>query len=413
MSANVTSFILSLPDREDGSSLDETQISTFLRSVLPARDAVAKFNIPANLRSGTLDQLMVVSKELQRIDLVAEQLVSKLQQTYAELEVEDELLVKEDQTPWDYLTHFSWEGRFDKRSRLADVCRRIAERVQKIDDGFRTVTSNYRDAETAVNALRRKKSGNLLAADLKDILTVELVRERTQKLPQEYFKETAYTKTVVVIITKSNRSEFEMTYEHLCSNLVPLHSPDREDEFISPIVPGSHKLLYQEPDDGYLLYSVTLLKGPKDAFVTAVIKAAREKRWVVRNYTPPMVAEGEEVDTLLKQEATAQANLDKQKGNMTRRCANFYDEAFVIFTHIKAIRVFVESKLRYGLDGFFSFVLQVGTSKAVSKLKGALGRKFRYLDAMGVSSIVMSDNVKRIMGDREDEYLPYVLVPLV
>ena len=99
--------------------------------------------------------------------------------------------------------------------------------------------------------------------------------------------------------------------------------------------------------------------------------------------------------------------------------------------------MFVESKLRYGLDDFQSFVLQVSeclcqnphpkleaplthhlqsdqtpNSKFLTKFKRGLSRKFAHLDAYGVSTMQISEKMASLDSSKE-EYLPIVFIPFI
>ena len=91
-----------------------------------------------------------------------------------------------------------------------------------------------------------------------------------------------------------------------------------------------------------------------------------------------------ELETRLYLEGEAeldQANLevDQLLVGLTRWCATQFGEAFVAWLHVKAVRAFVESILRYGLPQDFATVLltpsprdEVKTEQALIKAVGAV-----------------------------------------
>merc|ERR1712228_612102 len=89
--------------------------------------------------------------------------------------------------------------------------------------------------------------------------------------------------------------------------------------------------------------------GFEDEFV----KKCRKKRFVVRdfNYNP---SQSSKSARSLEQ---LQVEVDAMRSGLTRWCKTHYGEAFVAWMHIKVIRVFVESVLRYGLPVDFTAVL--------------------------------------------------------
>merc|ERR1712127_476250 len=68
--------------------------------------------------------------------------------------------------------------------------------------------------------------------------------------------------------------------------------------------------------------------------------------------------------------------VDNTRSGLTRWCKTHYGEAFVAWMHIKVIRVFVESVLRYGLPVDFTAVLYKVTGGKEQMLVGALDKTF-------------------------------------
>lgn len=71
-----------------------------------------------------------------------------------------------------------------------------------------------------------------------------------------------------------------------------------------------------------------------------------------------------------------QVEVDNMRSGLTRWCKTHYGEAFVAWMHIKVIRVFVESVLRYGLPVDFTAVLYKVASGKEVQLVGALDKTF-------------------------------------
>jgi len=398
---DITTYLLSLPAKENTSSLN---------ALIGQKNQCSEFNIPDDLRVGTLDSLMTVNKDLGRVEQVSMSLLRKLENQAMDLK-SPQLLVQ-DRLPWDYLCNFEWEGRFSKRDKLPDLTKRLADRVQKNDDSFKKIAMSFREAETLLATIRRKKSGNLLVSDLKDVLTTDRVKKAAGVIPQVLFNESTFFKTVVVIVPSGIEKEFLNTYEFLDNQAVGLD----DGTAISPVVPGSAikiETSENDKDDGYLLYTVRILRGADDQFVENFKTACREKRFIVRTYTPAAIGSSDEMNTLALREADAESKVQSQRKELEERCATYYEDVFVAFAHIKAIRVFVESKLRYGLDDFNSFIFQVPNSNTLAKCKKALCRKYAHLDTSGVSSMVVSDKVANSLDSSKEEYLPVVFIPFV
>jgi V-type H+-transporting ATPase subunit C len=79
--------------------------------------------------------------------------------------------------------------------------------------------------------------------------------------------------------------------------------------------------------------------------------ACREKKYIVREFAfDAEKSKGGEKKKL-------EAERETQKKNLVRWCKTNFSEAFVAWVHLKAIRVFVESVLRYGLPTNFQAML--------------------------------------------------------
>merc|ERR1711997_954484 len=81
--------------------------------------------------------------------------------------------------------------------------------------------------------------------------------------------------------------------------------------------------------------------------------ACRDKRYIVRkfDFDPNQATKSAMAAEQL------QVEVDGMRSGLTRWCKTHYGEAFVAWMHIKVIRVFVESVLRYGLPVDFTAVL--------------------------------------------------------
>jgi len=165
--------------------------------------------------------------------------------------------------------------------------------------------------------------------------------------------DTEYMTTAFVVISKYNVKDWEQCYETLAEN----------------IVPRSSKVLLEDND--YSLLSVVLFKKNLETFKTA----CRERKYIVRDfhYNANVIA-------LAKQDAVKlKAQRDQIKGKLTLWCSTNFTEAFVGWIHLKAIRIYVESVLRYGLPANFQALLVLPQKKEDKKLRQALNELFRYL----------------------------------
>jgi len=105
------------------------------------------------------------------------------------------------------------------------------------------------------------------------------------------------------------------------------------------IVPGSAEEIKEEEE--FCLFSIVIMKKFKDD----VLKICRERRFTIRPYKYD--AEGERKHHKKKQQLLAEKK--KTFNHAQLKCRHLYPEIFIGWMHIKAIRCFAESILRFGL----------------------------------------------------------------
>merc|ERR1711992_288853 len=103
---------------------------------------------------------------------------------------------------------------------------------------------------------------------------------------------------------------------------------------------------------------------------------ARENKFNVRDFTY-----NEEALKSGKSELT-KLHTDKKKqfGPLVRWLKVNFSEAYTAWIHVKALRVFVESVLRYGLPVNFQAMVLRPTKKTSKRLKEVLNQLYSHLD---------------------------------
>jgi V-type H+-transporting ATPase subunit C len=122
------------------------------------------------------------------------------------------------------------------------------------------------------------------------------------------------------------------------------------------VVPRSSKKISEDND--YVLFSVVVFKKHSAEFIIKA-RAAR--------YTPREFKWSEGAEEQDKREARdVEANERRLYGDTLRLARTGYSDLFMAWAHVKALRVFVESVLRYGLPlEFISAIIQVGFSPSL------------------------------------------------
>jgi V-type H+-transporting ATPase subunit C len=113
------------------------------------------------------------------------------------------------------------------------------------------------------------------------------------------------------------------------------------------VVPRSSEKIAQ--DEEYALYNVTLFQRVVDEFTAK----AREQKFIVRDFKwneEQLAQEKEESNRI-------GASEKEQWSGLLRLCKVNFGETFQCWTHIKMLRLFVESILRYGLPPDFQAIL--------------------------------------------------------
>lgn len=380
-----------------------------------------KLEVPS-LTVGTLDTLMTLSDELGKTDQIVESIVRRIEKTAIELNDRHKSDLSVGGVPATrYIQQFAWDSaKYPNRRPLKDLVSLITSGAVAVEAELKQLTASYGDKQAALQEVRRRKAGNLMVADLNDVLTDEI-------MSRVEIHDTEYLKTVFIAIPKGMKENFESGVYKIGSDLVGYGGPDwsrdpsklgepisfgsqvdRHKERGSPVVPGSLKQVHADHDS--ILYAVTILKsqyeagyyengefqaGNKIDFEEEFAKACRDKRYMLRNFSwDPTKANKSE--NALEQ---LQVEVDGMKSALMRWCKTHYGDAYVAWMHIKVIRVFVESVLRYGLPVDFTAVLYKIQNNKENELTVALDKHLG-------SPKDEDDDV----GDEGDEYHDFVLL---
>uniref|UniRef100_A0A4W3H035 V-type proton ATPase subunit C n=1 Tax=Callorhinchus milii TaxID=7868 RepID=A0A4W3H035_CALMI len=156
-------------------------------------------------------------------------------------------------------------------------------------------------------------------------------------------------------------------------------------------------LIYDDNDSG--LYNVTLFRKAVDDFRLQ----ARENKFVVREF------QYNEEELKADKEEMTRLSTDKKKqfGPLVRWLKVNFSEAFIAWIHVKALRVFVESVLRYGLPVNFQAMLLQPSKKMMKKLREVLYDLYKHLDSSAASIIDAAIDIPGLNLSQQ-EYYPYV-----
>ncbi|NXL62363.1 VATC2 ATPase, partial [Chordeiles acutipennis] len=381
----------------------------------------SKFHIP-DLKVGTLDALVGLSDELGKLDSFAESIIKKIAQYIGEVMEDSKDKVQENLLAngvdlISYLTRFEWDmAKYPIKQPLKNISEALAKQVTQIETDLKTRSAAYNNIKGNLQSLEKKTVGNLLTRTLADIVHKE-----------DFVLNSEYLITLLVVVPKSSYVQWQKTYESL-SDMV---------------VPRSTKMIAEDAEGG--LFTVTLFRKVMDDFKAK----ARENRFMVREFyfdEKELKCEKEELMKLAsdKKQQYFLINWEPLRGclriiaaahddfsgssygaashseGITIRLCLFsqgpllrwlkvnFSEAFVAWIHVKALRVFVESVLRYGLPVNFQAMLLQPNRKSVKRLRDVLNVVFKHLDEVAAASIM--DPGMDIPGLQlsNQEYYPYV-----
>lgn len=111
------------------------------------------------------------------------------------------------------------------------------------------------------------------------------------------------------------------------------------------VVPSSSTLITEDKEN--ILYTVTVFAKFMDEFT----RNCTAKKYVVRQI--PSLEDGEKRDAAGMSEEEREVALRAQWSNLCRLVRSNLGEAYVAQLHLKSLRLFVESVLRYGLPAHY------------------------------------------------------------
>ncbi|KAM6149702.1 V-type proton ATPase subunit C 2 isoform 3-T3 [Erethizon dorsatum] len=336
-----------------------------------------KFAIP-DFKVGTLDSLVGLSDELGKLDAFAESLIKRMAQSVVDVMEDSEGKVQENLLAngvdlTSFVTHFEWDmAKYPTKQPLVSVVDTVAKQLAQIDTDLKSRTAAYNALKTALENLEKRSTGTLFTRTLSDIVSKE-----------DFVLDSEYLVTLLVIVPKASYSQWQKTYESL-SDMV---------------VPRSTKLIAEDTEGG--LFTVTLFRKVMDDFKTK----AKENKFMVREFyydEKEIKREREEMSRLL-------ADKQQQYGPLLRWLKVNFSEAFIAWIHVKALRVFVESVLRYGLPvNFHTVLLQPHRKSATKRLREVLNSVFRHLDEVAAASALDASVEIPGLPLGNQDYFPYV-----
>ncbi|XP_031589287.1 V-type proton ATPase subunit C 1-B-like isoform X1 [Oreochromis aureus] len=375
-----------------------------------------KFSIP-DLKVGVLDSLLSVSDDLSKLDTLTESVIKKTCQCMKEvLESSDKVLenalANGDHSKnqraalsplkaylkslrvdlMNFMIKFQWDkAKYPTSLPLSSLAEIINKEVSQVEAELKSRSAAYNSVKASLQNLEHKLDGNLQTCSLNDVMRKEdlVVSE--------------YLTTLLVVVARGSYSQWERSYESLSKF----------------VVPRSSRKLYENGEGG--VFSVTLFKRAVCEFKAK----AQESKFFVRDYSFDLEEQKQREITQLsfhkKEQYVSQTlhtlsevfflccgvllmRFSLSQGIFVRWLKVNFSEVFVAWIHLKALRVFVESVLRYGLPVNYQALLLQTDRKHSKKLKEELASLFVHLDPTASITDVSCD----IPGLCQQEYFSYI-----
>lgn len=349
MPSDQSTWLLSVPQDGDSEGLLQEIHTKFSSKSLPT-NGVAQLQIPA-FKTGTLEGLITLSEELPKQDSFFTQTVAKIVDILRNLlnndpaKLAQHILVEERPVDEYLLNGWSWnEGRYVLHKSLKEIVDTLAKELTSIDNVMKSKLNNYNLAKGSLIQMQRKKTGNLSIRSLVDIVTKE-----------NFIRDSEYMETLLVAVPKNLVKEWNSKYERLTSMVIPRSS--------SSLV----------SDEDYTLFSVVIFRRVHEEFVSK----CRDNKFIVRDF----VFSEESIHTQKEELEAADVTEKELWTELLRLSRTNFSEAFQLLVHLKVLRLFVESVLRYGLPANYMGLAIKPDPKYSKKMLGQLQAHFTYLSS--------------------------------
>ena len=428
-------------------SHDANSMVIMLKSALNQYGAVSTLQIP-KLRSSKFDILMALSDDLVKIDASIEglgrrmsrvigEMVTNRNKTIPSLEQREENLnryqaihlIGGEMSMDQYISSWQWNSdQYSPQLDLQAIVMRITSKIAKHDSTLKEYATHYNTLRTQLQSYLRKINANLMTRPLDGIIR-----------PEHILQDSDFLQTVFLVIPTSQLSQFQNSYitfadevpsqkpsqKSASSQTVPekvtepsqtedssnasvssenaTSSADRKKIDTPPVVPNTLAIIKQESD--YTLVSIVVFKHK----VNQVNSAARLKSWAVRHFQYVPDAEAQNAEILEDITSAESVAFD----SFLNWASSTFGDIFQASIHIKALRVHVDSLLRFGeREKYFAALIKPTKSsdKSDKKIKTILMELFGGTEQPTSQADVDTSFV--LPNISSSEILPYVYISI-
>uniref|UniRef100_G3W7U7 V-type proton ATPase subunit C n=1 Tax=Sarcophilus harrisii TaxID=9305 RepID=G3W7U7_SARHA len=348
-----------------------------------------KFAIP-DFKVGTLDSLVGLSDELGKLDTFAESLIKKMAQCVVEV-MEDtkgkvyENLLANGVDLTSFVTRFEWDmAKYPAKQPLVVVVDTLAKQLAQIETDLKARTAAYNTLKGNLENLEKKSTPNYSQWQKRYESLSDMVVPRSTKLIAEDDEGGLFTVTMFRKVINDFKAKA------------------KENKFIVREFFYDEKEIKSEREE-----MTKLLSEKKQQYQTSRV-ALKKRSSTFPDQMVKMTPIGNPSRPSTGQTDKEKENEGEGEGPLLRWLKVNFSEAFIAWIHLKALRVFVESVLRYGLPVNFQAVLLQPHKKATKRLREVLNSVFKHLDEVAAASILdASVDIPGLQLNNQD-YFPYV-----
>mmetsp|Transcript_23990 Transcript_23990/g.60012 ORF Transcript_23990/g.60012 Transcript_23990/m.60012 type:complete len:386 (+) Transcript_23990:35-1192(+) len=351
-------LIISIPETRQQSAVPMLEHET--RSLC----RTSLFQVPM-LKVGGLGENVRLADDIEKADQQVEKAVKRIGKWLYDLIKEDQpdvsierALTVNSATMYDYVRNFEWNhARYPPKISTGELLQTITTETSEHLTKLQARTTEFTNVCQAISSENKKQTGTLFVRDLSELVD------------PTHMVFTDSLKTILVVVPRHGEKEWIESYYTLCP---------AEDNLPAAVVPDSLLKLdvADKEDKENALYAILIMRRREDQLRTLL----RDMRLGVRDV--PV----RDADTVTGREKMHRLTTQREerKADLIRWCKTFFGESFIAWLHLKAIRIFVESALRYSVPPNFKAVLCLPNSS--SDEKKMLKKLVALYDHLGPSS---------------------------
>lgn len=376
MSTLLNFSFVGIPFRSDTDQQRASQFQLLQSQLGPSLGPVLRNVMLPQLKVGTLDSLVEASDDLARLDPTLESTVfrlgaliedisgcSRAQATMLHLSSQSQKVSAEY-----YLKDFESFGwnttQYDTKDGVPALIQKFGQVLAQSEERCRTLLSEFNEKRSKLTAIQRRTQGNLTSVPIKELVDRWCRAQGLKDGPVS----TEFLTTLFVAVPLQEVDLWQRSYA----------------KFHDFVVPRSSQLVAK--DNEMALYSVICFKKVVDDVKTK----SRQLRFSVRDVSN---ADDMTPEAVLQLKESVAHDRDR----LSQLLSQQYTQCFVAWVHLKCVRLFVESVLKFGVPVRFVPALIAAQPEREAEVLSALEKL--YLSYAPLQSFMSKGGVQ----DEADE----------